>query len=101
MAFLRDWPLVFAVLDAIPVEAFVDRAERAELVEDVLRAMPMVELGVAHALGDFRNDPPSAANRWAAAHPIPLVAPVINAVLSIISILFIKFYYIVWVLVKV
>ena len=34
--FGRDRPLVLAVLDAVPVEARVDRTQRAELVEDLL-----------------------------------------------------------------
>ena len=36
VAFFGDGPLVDAVADVVPVEAFVDRAQLAEFVEDVL-----------------------------------------------------------------
>lgn len=57
VVFFGDGPLVDAVADVVPVEAFVYRAQSAELVEDVLGGL-VFEAGGAKAFGDFGNDPP-------------------------------------------
>ena len=57
VVFIGDRPLVDAVADAVPVEALVDRAQAAELVEDLLGGLEF-EAGGAQALGDFGDDPP-------------------------------------------
>lgn len=49
VAFFGDGPLVDAIADVVPVEAFVDGAEAAEFVEDVFGGL-VFEAGGAEAL---------------------------------------------------
>ena len=57
VVFFGNGPLVFAVLDAVPVESVVNRAEAAEFVEDVFGTI-VFEAGCAEAFGDLADDPP-------------------------------------------
>ena len=57
MILLRNGPLIFAVFNAIPVQAFVNRAEFAQFVEDIFRGV-VFKPGSSDPLGDFTDDPP-------------------------------------------
>ena len=57
VAFFGDGPLVVSIADVVPVEAFVDRAQAAEFIEDVLGGF-VFESGGAEFFGNLRDDPP-------------------------------------------
>ena len=57
VAFFGDGPLVDAVADVVPVEAFINGAEAAEFVEDVFGGF-VFEPGETELFGDVGNDPP-------------------------------------------
>lgn len=57
VAFFGNGPLVNAVADVVPVEAFVDGAQGTEFVEDVFGG-PVFEAGSAEAFRNFGDDPP-------------------------------------------